>query len=108
MLGPVDPGLAGSIQVNRFGLVPRGHESDKWRLIIYISFPGGSSVNDGIGPELCGLCYTSMDAACQRVLELGQGAVLAKFDVSGAFWMVPPSRQPSLVRYAVAGPHLCG
>ena len=75
--------------MNRFGLVPKGHEPDKWRLIVDLSFPGGSSVNDGIGPELCGLRYTSVDAACQRVLELGQGAVLAKFDVSGAFRTVP-------------------
>ena len=89
VLGPVDPGLAGSIQVNRFGLVPKGHEPDNWRLIVDLSFPGASSVNDGIGPELCGLRYTSVDAACQRVLELGQGAVLAKFDMSGAFRTVP-------------------
>ena len=83
VLGPVDPGLAGSIQVNRFGLVPKGHEPDKWRLIVDLSFP---SVNNGIGPELCGLHYTSVDA---RVLELGQGEVLENFDVSGAFWTVP-------------------
>ena len=25
VLGPVDPGLEWSIQVNRFGLVPKGH-----------------------------------------------------------------------------------
>ena len=75
--------------MNRFGLVPKGHKPDKWRLIVDLSFPGGSSVNDGIGPELCGFRYTSVDAACQRVLELGQGAVLAKFDVSGAFRTVP-------------------
>ena len=40
-LGPVDPGLAGSIQVNRFGLVPKGHELDKWRLIVDLSFSRG-------------------------------------------------------------------
>ena len=75
--------------MNRFRLVPKGHDPDKWRLIVDLSFPGGSSVNDGIDPELCGLRYTSVDVACQRVLELGQGAVLAKFDVSGTFRTVP-------------------
>ncbi len=30
-----------------------------------------------------------MDIACQKVLELGRGANLAKFDVSGAFRTVP-------------------
>ncbi len=43
-------------------------------------------MNDGIGPALCSLQYTSVDTACQNILRLGQGANLAKFDVvSGAF-----------------------
>ena len=89
VLGPVDPGLEGSIQVNRFGLVPKGHVPDQWRLIVDLFFPGDNSVNDGIDPKLCGLRYTSVDVACQKVLMLGQGAVLVKFDVSGAFQTVP-------------------
>ena len=36
VLGPVD--LEGSIQVNRFGLVPKGHVPDQWRLIVDLSF----------------------------------------------------------------------
>ena len=35
-----------------------------------------------------GFQYTSVDVACQKVLELGQGTMLAKFDISGAFWTV--------------------
>ncbi len=54
-----------------------------------LSFPSSSSVNDGVDPELCSLQYMSVDAACQKVLELGKAAVLAKFDVSGAFRTVP-------------------
>ena len=89
ILGSVDPGLKGSVQVNRFGLVPKGHVPDQWRLIVDLSLPGDNSVNDGIDPNLCWLRYTSVDVACQKVLMLGQGVVLAKFDVSGAFWTVP-------------------
>ncbi len=48
-----------------------------------LSFPAGNSVNDGIDPGLCSLQYTSVDFACHKVLELGQGENLAKFDVSG-------------------------
>ena len=89
ILGPVDPSQANLIHVNRFGLVPKGHASGKWRLIVDLSFPAGNSVNDGIDSGLCSLQYTSVDFACRKVLELGRGANLAKFDVSGAFRTVP-------------------
>ncbi len=89
VLGPIDPSSAVAIQVNRFGLVPKGHQPDKWRLIVDLSFPSGGSVNDGIDPALCSLHYTSVDEACRRVLALGRGAILAKFDVQGAFRTVP-------------------
>ncbi len=46
-------------------------------------------MNDGIDPALCSLHYTSVDKACRRVLALGRGAMLAKFDVQGAFRTVP-------------------
>ncbi len=85
ILGPVEA-THSSLHVNRFGLVPKGHCS---RLIVDLSFPAGGSVNEGINPALCSLQYTSVDTACQNVLKLGQGAKLAKFDVSGAFRIVP-------------------
>jgi len=85
VLGPVEPVHTRFIHKNRCGLVPKGHASGKWRLIIDLSFPSEGSVNDGINPDLSGLQYTSVDVTCQKVQELGQGANLAKFDVSGAF-----------------------
>ena len=60
-LGPVEHELARVMQVNRFGLVPKGHQSGKWRLIVDLSSPKGFSVNDGIEPSLCSLHYTSVD-----------------------------------------------
>ncbi len=89
ILGPVKPEEASLININRFGLVPKGHVPGKWRLIVDLSFPAGSSVNDGVSSELCSLQYVSVDTASQRVLEIGRGAALAKFDVSGAFRTVP-------------------
>ncbi len=56
-----------------------------------LSFPAGNIVNDGIDPGLCSLQYTSVDFACHKVLELGQGANLAKFDVSGIQVSAGPS-----------------
>ncbi len=89
VLGPVEPDVAAQVQVNRFGLVPKGHQPGKWRLIVDLSFPRGHSVNDGIEPEMCTLHYTSVDEACKRVFARDRGTVLAKFDVEGAFRTVP-------------------
>ena len=47
------------------------------------------SVNDGIEPEMCSMHYTSVDEVAKRVTALGKGAVLAKFDVESAYWMIP-------------------
>ena len=69
VLGPVDPNIAKAIQVNRFGLAPKGHQPDKWGLIVDLSYPAGRSVNDGIDPALCSLHYTSVDVACRRVCQ---------------------------------------
>ncbi len=84
VLGPVDSDTARCVQVNRFGLVPKGHQLGKWRLIVNLSLPKGHSVN-GIEPELCSLHYTFVDEACKRVIARGRGTMLAKFDVKGAF-----------------------
>ena len=65
VLGPIEPEVAASVQVNRFGLVPKGHQPGKWRLIVDLSFPQGCSVNDAIEPEVCSLHYTSVDEACK-------------------------------------------
>ena len=80
--GPVGPELLPALHINRFGLVGSG-------LCMYLSFPRGASVNDGIEPDVCSVHYTSVDAACRRVVALGRGTILAKFDVQGAFRTVP-------------------
>ena len=83
-LGAVSPEVDGLVQVNRFGLVPKAHRPDKWRHIVYLSFPRGSCVNDGIEPEVCSLHYMSVDEACRRVVVYG------KFNViGGAFRTIP-------------------
>ena len=89
VLGPMEPGNHPRVHVNRFGLVPKSHQPGKWRLIVDLSHTRGASVNDGVEPELCSMNYTSVDVAVKRVLALGEGARLAKFDVEGAYWTVP-------------------
>ncbi|KAL5509536.1 hypothetical protein EMCRGX_G004926 [Ephydatia muelleri] len=78
MLGPLDPTCYTTVHINRFGVVPKGHNTGKWRLITDLSYPPRHSVNDGIDPELCSLHYTSVDDVATVAAELGQGALMAK------------------------------
>ena len=89
VLGPMEPSGYPRVHVNRFGLVPKNHQPGQWRLIVDLSHPRGGSVNDGVEPELCSMNYISVDVAVKRVLALGEGAKLAKFDVEGAYRTVP-------------------
>ena len=51
LLGPIpETSSLPPLQVNRIGVVPKGHNTGRWRLITDLSFPQGSSVNDGIDP----------------------------------------------------------
>ncbi len=87
VVGPVNCEAGPQLQVNRFGVIP--HQPGKWRLIVDLSHPRGSSVSNGIEPELCSLKYMSVDKAVQRILEMGAGTKLAKFDVEGVYRTVP-------------------
>ena len=50
-----DDKVFGSVHVNRFGIISKGYSTGKWRLITDLSYPSGSSVNDGIDPVIA--CY---------------------------------------------------
>ncbi len=52
-------------------------------------FPRGTSVNDGISPELCSLQYTLVERVARVTQSMGTGALLAKLDVLAAYRLVP-------------------
>ena len=54
-----------------------------------LSHPAGSSVNDGIEPELCSLKYTTVDEAVEMVVSEGHGSLMAKFDIESAYRIIP-------------------
>ena len=72
------------IHTSPMGLIPKKNRPEKFRLIVDLSAPPMSSVNDGINPPLCMLKYTS------SVLEAAKhpGMFMAKLDLKSAYRMV--------------------
>ena len=75
--------------INRFGVIPKAHQPNKWRLIVNLSHPAGRSVNDAIPKHLCSMSYISVDDAIEKIITLGPGALLAKIDVQSAIRLIP-------------------
>lgn len=88
MAGPFESPPIPDLRVSPLGLVPK-KEPNKFRLIHHLSFPAGTSVNDGIDPELCRVSYTSFDSALAWVRRYGHGALLGKTDIEAAFRLLP-------------------
>ena len=78
-----------TVQISRFGVIPKPHKPGKLRLITDLSSLERTSGNDGIDPQLCSVTYPSVDDAVATVLRLGKGTLLAKFDLESAYRMVP-------------------
>ena len=73
------------LHISSFGVIPKRGQPGKWRLIVDLSSPGGSSVNDGIDPQDFTLQYITVDRIIQMVAQHGPGALMAKFDVEAAY-----------------------
>ena len=87
--GPFNKQHLPSVQLNRFRVIPKRHQSNKWRLIVELSYPAHHSVNDGIPRLLCGLSYITINHAIQKILELGTNTLLTKTDIKNAFRLLP-------------------
>ncbi len=77
------------VHYNPFGVIPKKSSPNKWRLILDFSFPHGKSVNDGVSKDLSSLNYVSVDEIVSHILQLGQGAVMAKMDIKQAYRNIP-------------------
>ena len=55
--GPYSTDECPLININRFGVIPKHHQANKWRLIVDLSHPEGFSINDSIPSHLCSLSY---------------------------------------------------
>lgn len=83
------PEAVEGLHLSPFGVIPKGHQTGKWRLIVDLSSPHGRSINDGIDSELCTLSYISVDDVAKTILALGRGALMAKVDIKNAYRLMP-------------------
>ena len=93
MVGPLPTSVSGHVHFSPIGLVPKGRDSGRWRMIVDLSYPSSLSVNDGISRDPCSLRYASMDDALCFVNSLGRGSLLIKVDLKNAYRMVPVHSQ---------------
>ena len=83
--------LGRMLRVSPVPHVPDWYDTKKEQaqLIVDLSSPKGSSVNDSIDKAWSFLEYVSIDHLATIVRKLGQGALLIKADVKEAYRMVP-------------------
>jgi len=65
-----------TLQCSPLGLVPK--KDGSWRIIMDLSSPRGSSINDFISKEDYTLHYATFDQALALVSSFGTGALMAK------------------------------
>lgn len=87
ILGPFSDPPMFNLRCNPIGLVPK--KQGGWRMITNLSYPTGNSVNDFIDPNICSVNYATFDDAISLIAKKGEGALLAKMDISNAFRLLP-------------------
>ena len=57
-----------NLHIDRFGVTPKS-TLGKWRLITDLSYPQGSSFNDGIPKELCRINCKGIQEAIDKIAD---------------------------------------
>ncbi|GAU91562.1 hypothetical protein RvY_03790 [Ramazzottius varieornatus] len=63
--------------------------SEKFRVMLNLSAPVGSSINDFIDKDCYSMHYSRIDDAVCYTFTLGKGALMAKLDIKSAFRLIP-------------------
>ena len=88
ILGPFWHPPFSDLMCSPVGLVPK-KDSEEMRMIMHLSFPYGTSVNDFIDPDKVSTQYEQLDHTIQLVIQQGQFCWIAKGDVQSTFRIVP-------------------
>ena len=75
-------------RVSPLGLVPKKVEGE-FRLIHHLSYPRGSSLNDGISFDYTSVSFATVEEAIGLIKSVGQNCFLVRTDVKNAFRLIP-------------------
>lgn len=87
--GPFGAPPLPDLHISSFGVIPKKGQPGKWRLILDLSSPIGSSVNDGIDADSFSLHYVKLQNIIGMIAKFGPGALIAKFDIETAYRNIP-------------------
>ena len=85
--GPFSSPPLPNFHCSPLGVVPK--KDGTFRIILDLSSPKGSSINDGISKENYSVRYSSFDEAVDLVFRLGPDCQMAKLDIKHAFRLCP-------------------
>jgi len=86
--GPFESPPFQNLQISPLGLVPKKTPGEM-RVIHHLSYPEGTSINDGI-PEKCSTVnYQTIDDAVSLILYYGPGSLMSKTDIEHSFKLIP-------------------
>ena len=85
--GPFPTPPIPNLQCSPLGVVPK--KDGSWQIIMDLSSPHGSSVNDFISKDDFALHYATFDQALTLVARYGTNTLMAKLDIKSAFRLCP-------------------
>ena len=97
IMGPFLKSPFDKFVVSPLGLRPKKTPGE-FRVIHHLSYPHGSSINDGIPREHASVHYASITQAIRLIIIMGKGSLLSKSDIQSAFRIIPihPADYPLL------------
>jgi hypothetical protein len=88
LAGPFSAPPFSNFRISLLGVVPKKTPGE-FRLIHHVSFPKGTSVNNGISSEHTTVRYATIAQAIHLIKKAGPGCFLAKTDICNAFRLIP-------------------
>ena len=88
IVGPFSSPPFANFVSSPLGVVPKKTPGE-FRIIHYLSYPDGSSVNDFIPSEKSTVHYASISDAIAMIKSIGRGCYMSKTDIKSAFRIIP-------------------
>jgi hypothetical protein len=100
--GPFENSPFSTLQISPLGLVPK-KKPGEIRVIHHLSYPDGTSINDGISKDLCTVQYQTIDDVIKLVKHYGKSSLLSKTDIENNFRLVPINKQNYDLGFSIDG-----